>query len=141
MVSIDKKHLIFQVWQKSLSFLSTLIKFWKFFGTEASSALLHFPYFSRIDYFSCNLLEKLLSSNKDKNWLLWKHLLDSSQIYNLAQGPFREWIMIGLRICHMVSSLTYVSWFLLWPILNATWLMILCFTQKHFLFHGINCIC
>ena len=49
------KHLNFQMWQKILNLLSTLIKFWKFFATEASSALLHFSYFSRIKYFSQKL--------------------------------------------------------------------------------------
>ena len=42
----------FQVWQKSLTFVSTLANFWKFFVRNTSSALYHFSYFSRIDYFN-----------------------------------------------------------------------------------------
>ena len=38
---------------KNLStFVSTLANFWKFFVRNTSSALYHFSYFSRIDYFS-----------------------------------------------------------------------------------------
>ena len=39
---------------KNLStFVSTLANFWKFFVRNTSSALYHFSYFSRIDYFKC----------------------------------------------------------------------------------------
>ena len=39
---------------------SSLTKFWKFFVTEASSALLHFSYFSYIDYFTVTSLSYYL---------------------------------------------------------------------------------
>ena len=48
---------------------SSLTKFWKFFVTEASSALLHFSYFSYIDYFSYlnnNVLKKQNCSKKSE---------------------------------------------------------------------------
>ena len=53
----------FQVWQKSLTFVSTLANFWKFFVRNTSSALYHFSYFSRIDYFTLSPSTWSMQSN------------------------------------------------------------------------------
>ena len=52
MISIELIIYIFQLWQNSFKNFVIPNQVLKFFVTEASSALLHFSYFSYIDYFS-----------------------------------------------------------------------------------------
>ena len=70
---------------KNLStFKLTLAKFWKFFVREASSALLHFPYFSRISYFSF-ILKKVMKIESTLSFLIQWDMINGNWYDTFSQ--------------------------------------------------------
>ena len=86
---------------KNLStFVSTLANFWKFFVRNTSSALYHFSYFSRIDYFNAII----------------KTFISFSITFLILSIGF--WVKSYLN-CHMIHNQT---WFFFVSIITLDWL-------------------
>ena len=91
---------------KNLStFVSTLANFWKFFVRNTSSALYHFSYFSRIDYFStCPEENSRRCMASDRPW------------FTLPLSPTLIFFCIAPLFPHLEPSLIiFPSYSKVWP--------------------------